>query len=161
MIDSESCCEVSIHMKSHLQPHVRSGVEWIPFICVVFSLSIFLFVFARMAHSKGLYLLLTIEILFCIALVLLSAFLMLKELCLYADHCAIEHSFGRPDVTIPYSDIEKAKYYPHVFRSGPTIRLFFRDNATGRSRRIRFGLAQRPDLFVAALMDRGVRVVTV
>ncbi len=146
-------------MKSSLQPSVKSGVEWIPFICVVLSLLFFLVVLIRVAHGKGQYLLIALEVLLFVSLVLLAILHMLKELCLYQDHFAIEHSFGRPNAMIPYESIERVKYYPHVFRSGPTILLFYRDEATGRSRRIRFGLPRSPDLFIAALMDRGVRVV--
>ncbi len=146
-------------MKSPLQPSVKSGVEWIPFIVVILSLAMFLFVYARIAFGKGLYILMALELLLSVALALLCALLMLKELCLYGDHCAIRRSFGRPDVMIPYKGIERVKYYPHVFRSGPAILLFYRDEATGRSRRIRFGLPRSPDFFIAALMDRGVRVV--
>lgn len=139
-------------------PLAKSGVEWIPFTSILFSLLSFLFLFGRRAILDGQFgyaVILVILFLFAMMLVL---FFFIKELWIYPNYCTIKRGPFRPIVITPYEDIEKVKYSPHVFRSGPAIVLFYQDGK-GAMKRTRFGLRKNPEHFVSLLKDHGVRVV--
>lgn len=139
-------------------PLAKSGLEWIPFTCMLFSLLSFLVLIGRRAVLEGQYAHAVMLVLLFSSMVLLVMFFFIKELWLYQEHCTLKRGFLRPNVNIPYGSIEKAKYSPHVFRSGPAIVLFYQDG-NGSMRRVRFGLRKDPDHFVSILKDQGVRVV--
>ncbi|MBL7950508.1 MAG: hypothetical protein JNM62_02205 [Flavobacteriales bacterium] len=139
-------------------PLAKSGVEWIPFTGMLFSILSFLFLFGRRAILDGQYGYAVALVVLFFSLVMFLVFFFVKELWLYQEHCVLKRGYRRPDVHISYGSIEKVKYSPHVFRSGPAIVLFYRDGSSSM-RRLRIGLRKNPEHFVSILKEHGVRVV--
>lgn len=128
---------------------------------ITISLTLLLFVFVKQGIEAEQILLPVVYILLYLVFLFLLAYLLLKEFVLYDDCCYLNYKVFDRQIRIPYELIGSAKYYPHVYRTGPVLIIKYRVRLGAPLKCARIELGQGSEELVAILKNCNVQVRTV